>query len=247
MSFESKIEWTDATWNPIRGCNKVSPGCDNCYAEAFAERFRGVENHPYELGFDIRMVPEKLDEPKKWKKSKRIFVNSMSDILHEQIPDDYILKIFEVMNECDNHVFQVLTKRSKRLSKISAKINWTPNIWMGVSIENHQYRFRSEHLAETGALIKFISAEPLLGPIENLPLRKIDWVIVGGESGKGARKMDLEWARNLRNQCMEKSIPFFLKQLGGATDKKGGNDAKLDGKMWHQYPKLKKQQKDLFE
>ena len=189
MSLNSQIEWTDATWNPVRGCTKISPGCKHCYAETFAERFRGVKGHPYEQGFDLRLVPEKLTEPFAWRSPKLVFVNSMSDLFHKDVPTEYIHRVFDVMNRAAWHRFQILTKRSQRLARLSPKINWQPHIWMGVSVESQEYTFRIDHLRETQAYVKFLSLEPLLGPLPNLNLQNIDWVIVGGESGPGARPM----------------------------------------------------------
>jgi protein gp37 len=237
MSGLSKIEWTDATWNPLRGCTKISPGCKFCYAEAFAERFRGVPGHPYEKGFDFRLVPEKLNEPLRWKKPRMIFVNSMSDLFQDKVPLDYIKKTFDVMAEANWHVFQILTKRSERLLELSSELNWPPNVWMGVSIEAKRYTYRSRDLSKVPAAVRFISAEPLLEMIPYLPLKKIDWVIVGGESGRKARQMELEWARSIRNQCENTGVSFFLKQLGGKFDKRGGQKALLDGRTWREFPR----------
>lgn len=227
---KSKIEWTDATWNPVRGCTKISPGCDHCYACAFAERFRGVPNHPYEQGFDLRLVPEKVEEPLRWTTPKTVFVNSMSDLFQKEIEDDYILQIFDVMNRADWHRYQVLTKRSQRLERISSKLPWREHVWMGVSVENKDYKYRIDHLRDTGAHIKFLSVEPLLGPLGELNLRGIDWVIVGGESGVGARPMLEAWVVEVREQCLAAGVPFFMKQAGtvlaktwGCKEKKGGD------------------------
>src|SRR5262245_37873749 len=194
MSDRSHIEWTDATWNPVRGCTKVSPGCKFCYAETFAERFRGVPGHPFEQGFDFRLVPEKLHEPLRWNRTRRIFVNSMSDLFHENVPDEYIDSVFAIIRQANWHVFQVLTKRAERLHNLAPRLLWPSNLWMGVSIESQQYTYRAQLLAETPAMTKFISVEPLLGSIPELPLKGIHWVIVGGESGRSARQMDLSWA-----------------------------------------------------
>lgn len=227
---KSKIEWTDATWNPVRGCTKISPGCDNCYAASFAERFRGVPNHPYEQGFDLRLVPEKLEEPLRWPKPRTVFVNSMSDLFQKEVANEYILRVFDVMNRASWHRYQVLTKRSQRLARVSREIPWREHVWMGVSVESDEYRFRIDHLRETGAYVKFLSLEPLLGPLGELDLRDIDWVIVGGESGAGARPMLEEWATEVRTQCLAAGVPFFMKQAGavlakqwGCKEKKGGD------------------------
>ena len=236
MSQNSTIEWTDATWNPVRGCTKISPGCTHCYAERFAERFRGVRGHPFEQGFDLRLVREKLEEPLRWKSSKRIFVNSMSDLFHEKVPLDYILDVFSVMVRANWHEYQVLTKRADRLLELSPKLPWTPQIWMGVSVENDDYVERIDRLRRTGAMVKFLSLEPLLGPMKKLNLRGIDWVIVGGESGPGARPMDAEWVRDLRDQCLKANVRFFFKQWGGVQKKRAGR--LLDGQTWDQMPEL---------
>lgn len=227
---KSKIEWTDATWNPVRGCTKISPGCDHCYAAAFAERFRNVPNHPYEQGFDLRLVPEKVEDPLRWTTPKTVFVNSMSDLFQKEIEDDFILQIFDVMNRADWHRYQVLTKRSQRLERISNRLPWREHVWMGVSVESKDYKYRIDHLRDTGAHIKFLSVEPLLGPLGELNLRGIHWVIVGGESGSGARPMHEEWVIEVREQCRAASVPFFMKQAGtvlakqwGCKEKKGGD------------------------
>jgi protein gp37 len=237
MSYHSKIEWTDASWNPILGCTKISPGCQNCYAEALAERFRGVPGHPFERGFDLRLVKEKLTLPLDWRKPRKIFVCSMSDLFHEGVPDDYIARVFDVMAEANWHTFQVLTKRSARLLELGRRLPWSPNIWIGVSAENAEYTYRAQHLSGISAAVRFLSLEPLLGPIPDLPLFGIDWVILGGESGRKARPMDLEWARSIRRQCARAGVPFFLKQLGGSRSKRGGAEALLDGRQWHQFPR----------
>ncbi len=237
MSIKSKIEWTNASWNPIRGCTKLSEGCKNCYAQTFAERFRGVLGHPYEQGFDLRIVTKKIDEPLKWKKPKKIFVCSMSDLFHKEVPIEYIIKVFETMNEASWHTFQILTKRTERLFKIHKKLNWTSNIWIGTTIELEKYSYRSYILSKIPASVRFLSLEPLLGPIQNLPLNKIDWIIVGGESGLKARPMDLDWALTIKEMCQKNQITFFLKQLGGKKNKRGGDQALLEGQIWHQYPK----------
>lgn len=236
MGSASKIEWTDATWNPILGCQKVSPGCKHCYAEALSERFRGVPGHPFERGFDFRLVPGKLADPLKWSKPRRIFTCSMSDLFHENVPLEYLLRVFKVMQEADWHTFQILTKRSERLVALRHKLPWSGNVWIGVSVENADYLHRVRHLASVRARIRFLSLEPLLGPIDELELHGIDWVIVGGESGPRARPMDPEWACTIRDKCREAGVPFFLKQLGGRRGKRGGDAAVLDGRLWHQFP-----------
>jgi len=236
MSDKSAIEWTDATWNPITGCTQVSPGCDHCYALTFAERFRGVPNHPYEQGFDLKLWPERLELPLKWKKPRMIFTNSMSDLFHKDIPDEFIHRVFDVMVKADWHIFQVLTKRSGRLARIAPLLPWTPNIWIGVSIELDRYCWRANHLRQVPASTKFISAEPLLGPLTNLNLDGIDWLISGGESGVGHRPCQPEWVRDLRDRCQADGVAFFHKQWGGRTPKAGGR--LLDGKTWDEFPNL---------
>ena len=237
MGYRSSIEWTDATWNPVLGCTKVSPGCRNCYAETLSERFRGVPGHPFEDGFDLRLAEHKLNDPLAWKASRRVFTCSMSDLFHERVPLEYIQRVFRVMNRASWHAFQVLTKRSARLSEVSSELNWTPNIWMGVSIENADFVHRVRDLVSVPAALRFLSLEPLLGPITELPLEGIGWVIVGGESGARARPMEPNWVRDIRTQCRRASVAFFLKQLGGRTDKRGGEQAVLDGRQWHEFPR----------
>jgi protein gp37 len=239
MSSNSTIEWTDATWNPVRGCTKISDGCKHCYAETFAERFRGVKGHPYERGFDLRLVPEKLAEPLRWRNPKMIFVNSMSDLFHENVPDDYIVTVAKVMVEAKWHTYQVLTKRSDRLRELlnsSLRFAATQkNIWWGVSVENKKYGLpRIEHLQDAHAEIKFLSVEPLLEDLGTLDLKRIDWVIVGGESGHGARPMKKEWVVSVRNHCERDGVPFFFKQWGGVRKKAAGR--KLDGKTYDEFP-----------
>lgn len=239
MSVQSKIEWTDATWNPVRGCTKISPGCAHCYAEVFAERFRGVKGHPYEFGFDLRLVPEKLAEPFRWKSPKTIFVNSMSDLFHEDVPDEYIVRVAEVMVRADWHIFQVLTKRAERMKRLlNSRLRFAADqshIWWGVSVENKQYGLpRINHLKAALAEIRFLSIEPLLEHLGELDLQVIDWVIVGGESGPGARPMDPDWVRDIRDQCLRAGVPFFFKQWGGTRKKKAGRE--LEGRTWDEMP-----------
>lgn len=234
VSDNSTIEWTDATWNPVTGCTKISPGCANCYAETFAERFRGVPKHPYEQGFDLKIWPDRLALPGKWRKPKRIFVNSMSDLFHRDVPLEYIQRVFAVMNESNWHTFQVLTKRAERLLELSSELPWADNIWMGVSVENSDYAFRSKLLAQTGAKTKFLSVEPLLGPIPELPLQNIDWVIVGGESGNRCRPVKEEWIVEIREQCDAANVKFFFKQWGGRNKKSAGR--LLQGRTWDAMP-----------
>ena len=234
MSISSSIEWTDATWNPTTGCTQVSPGCDHCYALRFAERWRGVPDHPYEQGFDLRLWEKRLEYPLKWRKPKRIFVNSMSDLFHRDIPDAFIEQVFDVMNRADWHVFQILTKRSGRLKRLGQKLKWAPHIWAGVSVENEKYLWRAEDLKQTPAHTRFISAEPLLGSLSALGLDDIHWVISGGESGPGFRPCDPEWVRELRDKCVESDVAFFHKQWGGLRPKSGGR--LLDGRTWDEMP-----------
>ncbi len=240
MSIESAIEWTDATWNPVRGCTKISPGCKHCYAETFAERFRGVKGHPYEQGFDLRLVPQKLAEPLRWRASKMIFVNSMSDLFHDAVPDNYIVAVAQVMVAANWHTYQVLTKRSERLGKLlNTKLRFAAeqrHIWWGVSVEDKQYGLpRVEDLRNTNAEVRFLSVEPLLEDIGRLDLRGIDWMIVGGESGAGARPMKKDWVLPLRDQCKRSGVPFFFKQWGGVRKKKAGR--RLDGRTYDEFPK----------
>ena len=238
----SSIEWTEATWNPVTGCTEVSPGCAHCYAKTFAERFRGVPGHPYENGFDLQLRPKRLDQPLRWKKPRTIFVNSMSDLFHENVPDDYIREVFEVMRIADHHRFQVLTKRSERLAALAPSLDWPTNVWMGVSVENQRFVSRVDDLRETEAAVRFLSCEPLLGSLD-LNLDGIHWVIVGGESGPGARKMEPEWACAVRDQCAEAGVPFFFKQWG-AHDRDGRRVGKrragrrLDGRTWDRLPEV---------
>ena len=235
MSDQSAIEWTDATWNPARGCTKISPGCKHCYAETFAERFRGVPNHPFEQGFDLRLVPEALALPLKWKRGRFVFVNSMSDLFHEDIPLEYIQRVFAVMRAAKQHQFQLLTKRAERLAKLAPQLDIAPNVWMGVSIESQAYTHRVELLRRIAASIRFLSVEPLLGPIEALPLAGIQWVILGGESGHHARPMDPGWVRSIRDQCRQAKVPFFFKQWGGVIKSRAGRT--LDGRTWDEMPR----------
>lgn len=239
MSDKSSIEWTDATWNPVRGCTKISPGCKNCYAETFAERFRGVSGHPYEQGFDLRVVPEKLEEPLRWSRSRHIFVNSMSDLFHESVSDAYIEKVANVMLRASWHVFQVLTKRADRLGRMLSgqlsKYASQAHIWWGVSVENRQHGLpRVEYLRQSPAVVKFLSIEPLLEDLGRLDLAKISWVIVGGESGRGARPMKEEWVLSILEQCEEQNVPFFFKQWGGVRKKKAGR--RLNGTTYDAMP-----------
>lgn len=239
MSIDSAIEWTDATWNPVRGCTKISPGCKHCYAETFAERFRGVAGHPYERGFDPRLVPEKLAEPLRWRSPKMIFVNSMSDLFHDAVPDEYILAVARVMAAAKWHTYQVLTKRSERLcALLDSTLNFAANeshIWWGVSVEDCKYGLpRIEDLQRSAARVRFLSIEPLLEDLGVINLNKISWVIVGGESGPGARPMKREWVVSLRDRCRQARVPFFFKQWGGV--RKSSTGRKLDGRTYDEFP-----------
>jgi protein gp37 len=239
MSLASSIEWTDATWNPVRGCTKISPGCKHCYAETFAERFRGVPGHPYEQGFDLRLVPEKLAEPLRWSTRKTVFVNSMSDLFQESVPDDYICAVAKVMEMADWHTFQVLTKRSERMVELlRTKLRSTASrshIWWGVSVEDRRYGVpRIDHLRAAPVAVRFLSIEPLLEDLGTINLRGLHWVIVGGESGAGARPLDKAWVRALRDQCSEAKVPFFFKQWGGVQ--KGKHGRLLDGRTYDEMP-----------
>ncbi len=240
MSDRSHIEWTDATWNPVRGCTKISPGCKHCYAETFAERFRGVKGHPYEQGFDLRLVPEKLTEPFSWRSPKLVFVNSMSDLFQPGVPDEYAEMVSRVMTVANWHTYQVLTKRSERLRDLLAtKLRFAApreNIWWGVSVEDLQYGLpRIEHLREAPAAVRFLSVEPLLEDLGDIDLSGISWVIVGGESGPGARPMKRKWVVSIREQCREQRVPFFFKQWGGVRKAKHGR--LLDGRTYDEYPR----------
>ena len=264
----TSIEWTEETWNPVTGCTKVSPGCQHCYAERFSERFRGVPGHPYETGFDVTLRPERLAKPLGWKKPRRVFVNSMSDLFHEDVPDEFIDRVFVVMSMTGRHTFQVLTKRAERMRDYCSSpatvgrivtdsvevldgidVKWTlshhedgfrgirwPNVWLGVSVEDQKRADeRIPLLLETPAAVRFVSAEPLLGPVDfGEALDQIDWVIVGGESGPGARPMNPDWVRSIRDQCQFVEVPFFFKQWGGRTPKANGNT--LDGHQYQEYP-----------
>ena len=239
MSLDSAIEWTDATWNPVRGCTKISDGCKHCYAETFAERFRGVKGHPYEQGFDLRLVPEKLAEPLRWRTPKMIFVNSMSDLFHEDIPGEYVKAVADVMVAANWHTYQVLTKRSDRLQKLlntSLRVaGQDKHIWWGVSVENRKYGLaRIGDLQNANAAVRFLSVEPLLEDLGKLDLKGIDWVIVGGESGPGARPMKKEWVVSVRDQCKNAGVAFFFKQWGGVRKSVAGRQ--LDGKTYDEFP-----------
>jgi protein gp37 len=256
MSEHSTIEWTDATWNPVTGCTKVSPGCMHCYAEQFAERFRGVLGHPYEQGFDLKLWPDRLELPLLWKNPRMIFVNSMSDLFHEKVPDEFIKRVFDVMERATIHTFQLLTKRSLRMADftgaryslrpVSGKTLWPRNVWAGVSVENDNYALRIADLQRVPAFTRFLSVEPMLGPVtlNASRLKGIHWVIVGGESGHGARAMQPEWARAVRQACADAGVAFFFKQWGAhnSRGKRVGKKAagrRLDGRLWNELPQIR--------
>ncbi|OGK95175.1 MAG: hypothetical protein A2W08_07475 [Candidatus Rokubacteria bacterium RBG_16_73_20] len=234
MSDHSGIEWTDATWNPVTGCTKLSPGCKNCYAERLALRLKAMGNPRYRNGFALTLHHDQLTLPMRWRQPRRVFVNSMSDLFHEAVPDAFILDVFDVMAQAHWHVFQVLTKRSARLASLAPKVRWAPNVWQGVSVENATFTPRVRDLQSVPAAVRFLSVEPLLGPIPELPLSGIHWVIVGGESGGGRRTMSPDWAREIRDQCRAAGVPFFFKQWGGRTPKAAGRV--LDGRTWDDLP-----------
>ena len=236
MATNSKIEWTECTWNPVTGCTKISTGCLNCYAERMARRLQAMGQPNYRNGFKLTLHPHMLEMPLHWRRPRMIFVNSMSDLFHEDVPLDFILKVFDVMGRAPQHHFQILTKRSERLAQLSPDLLWPENVWMGVTVEDADYTFRIKHLRRTNAAVKFISFEPLLGPIHNISLHDIDWVIVGGESGPGTRPMLHEWVTDLRDQCTTGGIPFFFKQWGGINKKANGRI--LEGRQWNEKPSL---------
>lgn len=234
MATTSSIEWTEATWNPVTGCTKVSEGCRNCYANVMAKRLHAMGNPRYENGFNVTLHHDLIDLPLTWKKSKTIFVNSMSDLFHKDIPTKFIQQVFITMEKAKWHTFQVLTKRSDRLLEISSDLQWPSNVWQGVSVEDQRVVSRIEDLRKIPATTRFLSIEPLIGPIDNLNLEGIHWVIVGGESGNGARPMDPEWVRNIRDQCIEQNVAFFFKQWGGVRKHRTGRT--LDERIWNEYP-----------
>ncbi len=237
MADNSSIEWTNATWNPVTGCSKVSPGCAHCYAETFAKRWRGIPGHPYEQGFDLRLWPERLNQPLRWRRPRMIFVNSMSDVFHEDIPTEYIHEIFATMATASWHTFQILTKRHERLVEMADELPWPDNVWMGVTIENRRFVHRADFLRRVPAAVRFISAEPLLGALEGLELDHLHWLIAGGESGPRHRAVKPEWITGLRDQCLETGVPFFFKQWGGNRSKSGGR--LLDGRTWEEFPAVR--------
>lgn len=238
MAEKSAIEWTDSTWNPVTGCTKITAGCDNCYAARFSERFRGVRGHPFENGFDLTLRPERISQPLGWHRSRMIFVNSMSDLFHKAVPREFIDRVFDTMELADWHIFQVLTKRSSLMRNyLQARyVNRQPppHIWLGVSVEDHRAKARIRHLQEAPAAVRFLSVEPLIGPVGPMALEGIHWVIAGGESGPKARPMQVSWAREVRDQCAQQSVPFFFKQWGGLRPKSGGRE--LDGREWNELP-----------
>ena len=247
MATNSAIEWTEATWNPVAGCSVISPGCSNCYAMRLARRLEVMGQLKYRditrisggravWNGVVRMDEQSLDLPTKWKSGRLIFVNSMSDLFHESVPFDFIERVFTTMQKTPQHTYQILTKRAKRLEEMSNDLLWPKNVWMGVSVENVDYQYRIEHLRRTNAMIKFLSLEPLLGPLMNLSLESIDWVIAGGESGPGARPLKLAWIRSIRDQCIAANVAFHFKQWGGVNKKKTGRV--LDGKTWNEFPQL---------
>lgn len=235
MAQATSIEWTEASWNPVTGCTKVSPGCKHCYAERMAKRLNAMGQPRYTNGFKVTLQKDLVTQPLRWKKSRRIFVNSMSDLFHDAVPTDFIQKIFETMKRAHWHEFQVLTKRPARLHALKDRLPWPQNVWMGVSVESEDYLWRVEKLTSIPAAVRFLSLEPLLGPLPNLSIEDIHWVIVGGESGPGARPMSIEWVRDIRARCLEHQVPFFFKQWGGKRKSKNGRQ--LDGRTWDQFPK----------
>ena len=252
MSNRSAIEWTEATWNPTTGCDQVSPGCDNCYAMSFAKRLKAMGQPKYQNdgdprtsgpGFGLTLHPETLADPHRWSAPKLVFVNSMSDLFHPEIPFDFIQDVFAVMADTPRHTYQILTKRSKRLASLGSRLDWPPNVWMGVSVETSRYAFRIDHLRKVPAAVRFISAEPLLSPLPGLDLSCIDWLIVGGESGPTARPMEEAWALDLRDQCAAADVAFFFKQWGGRTSKSGGRA--LGGRLYDQVPTSKRNSDNL--
>ncbi|MFZ5898009.1 MAG: DUF5131 family protein [Bacillota bacterium] len=234
MGDRSKIEWTETTWNPVTGCSKISPGCRHCYAERMAARLRAMGCPRYRYGFQVTVHPDLVSLPLSWRKPRLVFVNSMSDLFHPDVPFRFILDVFRIMEAAGQHQFQVLTKRAERLEELAPALPWPDNVWMGVSVENGDYLYRIDHLRNTPARVKFLSLEPLLGPLGALDLSNIDWLIVGGESGPGARPMKQEWVREIRDRCLASKVPFFFKQWGGVRRTRAGRI--LDGKMWSQMP-----------
>lgn len=238
MSDNSSIEWTEATWNPVTGCTKISPGCKFCYAERMAKRLQAMGKQQYRNAFKLTLQPDSLEIPLKWKRPRVIFVNSMSDLFHRDVPDDFIVRCFEVMGQASQHTFQVLTKRPERTAELAKHLRWASNIWMGTSVETAEYCWRIRELQKVPAAIRFLSVEPLLGPIPSLPLKGIHWTIVGGESGPSAREMKEEWVLEIKSQCVKKGVPFFFKQWGGKNKKAAGR--LLEGRFWDEMPKVQR-------
>ena len=236
MSTKSAIQWTNSTWNPVTGCTKVSPGCKHCYAERMARRLRAMGQRNYANGFSLAVHDNALELPLTWKSPRTVFVNSMSDLFHRGVPTDFVLRVFDVMSRADWHTYQILTKRSGRLGELDPELEWAPHIWMGVSVETQRFQFRTDDLRQTRAAVKFLSLEPLLGPLPSLEIEGIDWVIVGGESGPGARRMDPAWVIEIRDQCLSADVPFFFKQWGGINKRKTGRT--LQGRTWDEMPKV---------
>lgn len=243
MAARSAIEWTESTWNPTTGCDRISAGCDNCYALTLAKRLKAMGSAKYRRdgdprtsgpGFGVALHPDALDVPRRWREPRTVFVNSMSDLFHARVPLDYVQRVFAVMRETPRHTYQVLTKRSSRLARLAPELDWPPNVWIGVSVEDESQRARIDHLRVVPAAVRFISAEPLLGPLTDLGLTGIDWLIVGGESGRGCRPIDPEWVAELRDHCVDSDTAFFFKQWGGRTPKAGGR--LLDGRTWEEMP-----------
>lgn len=233
-SLKTKIEWTDATWNPITGCTPISPGCKNCYAMRLAKRLKAMGNARYRNGFQVTLHEDLLSMPLKWKKPRLIFVNSMSDMFHEDVPLEYIQRVFSAIRQAKQHTFQVLTKRSARMALVADQIDWPSNVWMGVTIESGDYSYRAENLKQTASIVRFLSIEPMIAPVNNLDLNGIDWVIVGGESGPKSRTIQEAWVKEVRDICIAANVPFFFKQWGGFNKKKTGR--LLEGKKWNEYP-----------
>ena len=234
MAQTSRIEWTGSTWNPVTGCTKVSPGCKHCYAERMAKRLRAMGQPRYRNGFEVTLHPEALEEPLRWRKPRTVFVNSMSDLFHEAVPVEFIRRVFEVIATAERHQFQVLTKRADRLAALGRQLAWPENLWMGVSVENRNEVWRIRHLQTVPARVRFLSLEPLLGPLPRFPLKGVHWVIAGGESGPGARPMETEWVRQIRDTCLARGVPFFFKQWGGVWKSRTGRV--LDGRTWDDLP-----------
>lgn len=235
MADKSGIEWTDATWNPVTGCTKISPGCKNCYAARLAKRLQAMRSPRYRNAFALTLQPDQVHLPLRWRQPRKIFVNSMSDLFHKDVPLDYIQRVFETMRKAHWHVFQILTKRAERLEQLAPQLPWSPNVWQGVSVENQAYVGRIEHLRRIPAAVRFVSVEPLIGPIGHLPLEGIHWVIVGGESGPDRRPVKEEWILDIRDQCAKANAKFFFKQWGGRTPKAGGR--LLQGRVWNEMPR----------